>query len=68
MALENPLERGSLYVAVAIAAAVREVLKQDFELSDWKPPERDNDFLHYLGRELEIEANEGRPAQSGGMP
>lgn len=59
-------ERGTIFRQPL--SAVREVLKQDFELSDWKPPERDNDFLHYIGRELEIEANEGRPAQSGGMP
>jgi nitrate reductase assembly molybdenum cofactor insertion protein NarJ len=48
-------------------AAVLEVLKQDFGLSDWIPPERNNDFLRSIGRELEIEADEGRPAESGGM-
>ena len=44
-----------------------EVLKVDFELSQWVPPERGNDFLGSIGRELEIEANEGRPAPSGKM-
>jgi hypothetical protein len=48
-------------------SAVLEVLKVDFDLGEWKPPERDNDFLASLGRELEIEANEGKPAKSGGM-
>ncbi len=48
-------------------AALLEVLKEDFTLSDWKPPEQDNDFLQSLGRELDIEDNAGRPAPSGGM-
>ncbi|MFQ5703191.1 MAG: hypothetical protein ACE5HT_04140 [Gemmatimonadales bacterium] len=46
-------------------AAVLEVLKQDFKLTAWKPPEQDNDFLRTIGRELDIEATEGRPARSG---
>ena len=46
-------------------AAVLQVIKEDFELSDWKPPEQDNDFLRSIGRELDIEATEGRPAHSG---
>ncbi len=46
-------------------AAVLEVLKQDFGLSDWIPPEQNNDFLRSIGREFEIEADEGRPAESG---
>lgn len=59
-------ERGTIFRRPL--SAMREVLKQDFDLSDWKPPERDNDFLHYIGRELDIEATEGRPARSGRMP
>jgi hypothetical protein len=43
------------------------VLKQDFSLSEWKPPEQDNDFLRSIERELDIEANQGRPAKSGRM-
>ncbi len=46
-------------------AAVLQVIKEDFALSDWKPPEQDNDFLRSIGRELDIEATEGRPAHSG---
>jgi nitrate reductase assembly molybdenum cofactor insertion protein NarJ len=48
-------------------AALLEVLRVDFGLGEWHPPERDNDFLGSIGRELEIEATEGRPAESGGM-
>lgn len=47
--------------------AVLEVLKVDFDLSDLVPPERDNDFLRSIERELEIEANEGLPSPSGRM-
>lgn len=47
-------------------AAVRAVLAQDFDLTHWRPPERDNDFLRTLGRELEIDADEARPARAGG--
>jgi nitrate reductase assembly molybdenum cofactor insertion protein NarJ len=48
-------------------AAVLEVLRKDFTLSAWTPPEQDNDFLRRIGQELEIEANEGKAAKSGGM-
>ena len=58
-------ERATIYSEAL--AAVLEVLKVDFGLSAWIPPERDNDFLGSIGRELEIEANEGRPAPSGRM-
>jgi nitrate reductase assembly molybdenum cofactor insertion protein NarJ len=47
--------------------AVLQVLREDFALSEWKPPERENDFLRSIGRELDIETNEGRPAPSGRM-
>jgi nitrate reductase assembly molybdenum cofactor insertion protein NarJ len=57
--------RGTMFRAPL--AALLEVLKEDFALSDWQPPEQDNDFLHSLGRELDIEDNAGRPAASGGM-
>jgi nitrate reductase molybdenum cofactor assembly chaperone len=48
-------------------AAVLEVIKQDFGLSGWIPPEKDNDFLGSISRELDIEPDEGRPAESGSM-
>jgi nitrate reductase assembly molybdenum cofactor insertion protein NarJ len=59
-------ERGTMYRAPL--AALLAVLMEDFHLSEWKPPERENDFLRSIGRELAIEANEGRPAPSRSMP
>jgi nitrate reductase assembly molybdenum cofactor insertion protein NarJ len=42
-------------------AAVLEVLREDFDLAEWKPPEQDNDFLRSVGRELDIESSEMMP-------
>ena len=56
-------ERGTIFRMPL--AAVLAVLKQDFRLAAWKPPEQDNDFLRSIGRELDIEAAEGRPSRSG---
>jgi hypothetical protein len=58
-------ERGTMFREPL--SAVLEVLRIDFGLEPWTAPEHDNDFLRSVGRELEIEANEGRPAKSGGM-
>ena len=55
-------ERGTLFRAPLSAAL--NVLKQDFGLSDWRPPELDNDFLRSIGRELDIEAGDDRPTES----
>ena len=63
--IASSAERGTIY-REPLAALVA-VLKEDFALSEWKPPERDNDFLRSIGRELDIEADEGRPAQSRSM-
>ncbi len=63
--IASSAERATMFRAPL--AAVLQVIKEDFELSDWKPPEQDNDFLHSIGRELDIEATEGRPARSGKM-
>lgn len=57
--------RGTMFRAPL--AALLEVLKEDFALSDWQPPEQDNDFLRSVERELDIEATAGRPAPSGRM-
>jgi len=46
-------------------AAVLEVLKDDFSLGAWQPPERDNDFLRSMERELVIETEDAAPASSG---
>jgi hypothetical protein len=58
-------ERGTMFREPL--SAVLEVLRVDFGLEPWTAPEQDNDFLHCVQRELEIEANEGLPAKSGGM-
>ena len=58
-------ERGTIFRMPLVA--VLEVLKKDFSLAAWKPPEQDNDFLRSIGRELDIEATEGRPARTGRM-
>ncbi len=63
--IASSAERGTIFRGALVA--VLEVLKEDFGLSEWKPPEQDNDFLRSIGRELDIEANEGRPAASGRM-
>ena len=57
--------RGTMFRAPL--AAVLEVLKEDFALSDWHPPEQDNDFLRSVGREMEIEDAAGRPDPAGRM-
>ncbi len=63
--IASSAERATMFRAPL--AAVLQVIKEDFGLSDWKPPEQDNDFLRSIGRELDIEATEGRPARSGRM-
>ena len=52
-------ERGTMFREPL--SAVLEVLRQDFDLSERIPPERDNDFLRSIGKELEIEASDGLP-------
>jgi len=63
--IASSAERGTMFRAPL--AALLEVLKQDFGLSEWKPPEKENDFLGSIGRELEIEAGQGLPAPAGRM-
>jgi nitrate reductase assembly molybdenum cofactor insertion protein NarJ len=63
--IASSAERGTMFREPL--TAVLQVLREDFALSDWKPPEQDNDFLRSIGRELDIEANEGRSAPSGRM-
>jgi nitrate reductase assembly molybdenum cofactor insertion protein NarJ len=63
--IASSVERGTMFRAPL--EALLKVLKQDFGLSEWKPPEEGNDFLGSIGRELEIEANEGLPAPAGRM-
>ncbi len=63
--IASSAERGTMFREPL--AALLSVLKQDFHLSELVPPEKDNDFLGAIGRELEIEATEGRPAPAGRM-
>ena len=58
-------ERGTMFREPL--AAVIAVLREDFGLKQWKPPEHDNDFLRSVGRELDIEAARGKPTKSGRM-
>jgi hypothetical protein len=44
------------------------MLEEDFDLSEREQPEQLSDFLRTIDRELDIEAGEGRPAQSRSMP
>lgn len=47
--------------------AVLAVVTEDFPGEALVRPEIDNDFLRSIGRELDIEADEGRPAPAGKM-
>lgn len=58
-------DRGTMFREPLMA--VLEVLREDFGLAKWVPPEHDNDFLTSVGRELEIEAARGKPTKSGRM-
>ena len=65
--IDSSAERGTMFREPLVA--VLEVLREDFDVSERKPAEQDNDFLRSMGRELDIEASEGRgrPAPSGRM-
>lgn len=58
-------ERGTMFREPL--CAVIEVLREDFSLTEWVPPEQDNDFLRSIGRELEIEADESSPTVPGSV-
>lgn len=66
--IDSSAERGTIFRRPL--AALKAVLGEDFDLSERERPERDSDFLRSVGRELDIEANEGRPvrAPSRNMP
>ena len=55
-------ERGTIFRGPL--TAVLAVLKEDFDLSQRERPEQQSDFLRSIGRELDIEASEGRPVQA----
>ena len=58
-------ERGTIF-RTPLEALVA-VLEEDFSFSPREIPESASDFLRSVGRELEIEASEGRPSKSGSM-
>ena len=64
--IASSAERGTIFREPLAALAA--VLDRDFERTERKPPERNNDFLQSIGRELDIEADEGHPAPSGTKP
>jgi len=47
-----------------LLAALQAVFKEDFQLATREPPEGTSDFLGSIGRELDIELQEGRPAKA----
>lgn len=59
-------ERGTIFREPL--AAVLEVLRADFGLPALARPERDDDFLSSIGRELAIEGDSGRPTSPGKAP
>jgi hypothetical protein len=59
-------ERSALFRAPL--TAVLEVLKADFELGVWQPPEHDNDFLRSVVSELELEDGKSRLVQLRNRP
>lgn len=63
--IDSSAERGTMFRE--LLSAVLEVFRQDFALSELTPPEKDNDFLRSIGRELEIEGAAGLPTKSGRM-
>ena len=56
--------RGTMYIDAL--QGLLSVLKQDFNLADYRRPEQRSDFLRSLGREMEIEDEDAIPAQAGG--
>jgi len=59
--IASSAERGTIFRMPL--AALLAVVENDFDLSERKRHEPESAFLGSIGRELEIETNEGRPAQ-----
>lgn len=64
--IASSAERGTMFREPLAALAA--VLDRDFPRSERKPPARNSDFLESLGRELDIEATEGRPTSRRTRP
>jgi len=60
--IASSAERGRMFRMPL--AALMAVLKKDFGLSEPQRQERESDFFRSIGRELDIETSQGRPAQS----
>jgi nitrate reductase assembly molybdenum cofactor insertion protein NarJ len=56
--------RGTMYIDAL--QGLLAVLKQDFNLADYRRPEQRSDFLRSLGREMEIESEDASLEQLGG--
>ena len=63
--IASSAERGTIF-REPLAALVA-VLREDFGLAESQRPEHKSDFLRSIGRELDIEASEGRPAPPRSM-
>ncbi len=59
-------ERGTMYRTPLLVLV--DVLREDFDLSERERPEHASDFLNSIGRELAIEASQGRPEKSRSIP
>ncbi len=59
-------ERGTIFRTPLEAVVAG--LEEDFSFAPREIPESASDFLRSVGRELEIEASEGRPSKSGSLP
>jgi nitrate reductase assembly molybdenum cofactor insertion protein NarJ len=60
--IASSAERGTIFRRPL--AALLAVLREDFDLAERERPEPESDFLRSVGRELDIEANDGRPVQA----
>lgn len=64
--IASSVERGTIF-REPLAALVT-VLREDFGLCESVRPEQKNDFLRSIGRELNLEAGEGRSSPSRSIP
>lgn len=64
--IESSTERATLFRE--LLTAVLAVVRAEFALAEWRAPEVDNDFLRSVGRELDLEAEEGSLVQIGRTP
>lgn len=64
--IASSAERGTIFRMPLVALLA--VVENDFDLSERKRSEPESDFLGSIGRELEIETSESRPAQLRSLP